>query len=323
MTNIKEFMEVAKEEFRRMIPMELTDNMEIEETTVTKVNDQVLHGLAVKIKGEESAPTIYMDEAYKRFMSGEETLKSLMTQAVQEYLDAIVHKPDSIIEKFDFDAIKDNLTVRLVEVKRNIQYLSDVPYMLVGNGFAYVCDIKVNTDMEGYWKTTVTRSLMENEGYDKKELFSKAIEGSCKNDPATLRSMEETLFGFDESRDYFSDDAVIDPDEQDQMYILSTADGTFGATVMYYPEVKEKIAEKLGEGYYAIPSSLHEFLIVPESAGMDPADLGRMVYEANHNVVDAKDVLSDDILHYDKNTRTLETIPNELTKGEFDCERAC
>ena len=182
-----------------------------------------------------------------------------------------------------------------------------------------MCDIKVNTDMEGYWKTTVTRSLMENEGYDKKELFSKAIEGSCKNDPATLRPMEETLFGFDESRDYFSDDAVIDPNEQDQMYILSTAD----ATVMYYPEVKEKIAEKLGEGYYAIPSSLHEFLIVPESAGIDPADLGRMVYEANHNVVDAKDVLSDDILHYDRDTRTLETIPNELTKDEFDCERAC
>ena len=49
MTNIKEFMEVAKEEFRRMIPMELTANMEIEEATVTKVNDQVLHGLAVKM----------------------------------------------------------------------------------------------------------------------------------------------------------------------------------------------------------------------------------------------------------------------------------
>lgn len=161
MENIKEFMELAKEEFMRMIPKELVNNMVIEEATVTKVNDQVLHGLSIKVRDQEPAPTIYMDEAYRRFMSGEDTLKSLMSSAVQEYLDAIAHRPDTILEKFDFDTIKDNLAVRLMEVKRNRQYLSDVPYMLVGNGFAYVCDIKVNSDMNGYWKTTVTRLLSQ------------------------------------------------------------------------------------------------------------------------------------------------------------------
>ena len=246
-----------------------------------------------------------------------------MTQAVQEYLDAIVHKPDSIIEKFDFDTIKDNLTVRLVEVKRNRQYLSDVPYMLVGNGFAYVCDIKVNTNMDGYWKTTVTRSLMESEGYDKRELFAKALEGSEKNAPATFRSIEETLFGFDEPTNYLDDNEVIPKEGKDHMYILSTVDGNFGASALYYPEMKEMIADKLGENYYAIPSSLHEFLIVPESSGMDPADLSQMVHEANSQMVEAKDVLSDDILHYDKESRKLETIPNEMTREAVDYGRVC
>ncbi len=323
MENIKEFMELAKEEFIRMMPDGLAENIEIDEATVTKMNDQVLHGLVVKIKDQNSAPTMYMDEAFKRYMSGEDTLESLMTDAVQEYLNAMTNKPVEILEDLSFENIKEKLSVRLLDVKRNRQYLSDVPYVMVGNGFAYVCDIRIDSEMEGYWKTTVTRGLMENEGYDKKELFACAVKGAEKNAPATLVSMEANLFGFGDYENVLEMDEVMPDDQKDRMYVLSTAAGQFGASALFYPEIKEMIAEKLGESYYALPSSLHEFLIVPESAGVNPKDLGRMVYEANHSIVDPQDVLSDDILHYDKDSRKLETIPYEMTRETADIGRAC
>ena len=56
---------------------------------------------------------------------------------------------------------------------------------------------------------------------------------------------------------------------------------------------------------------------------MDPVDLGRMVYEANHQLVDPKDVLSDNVLHYDRDTKSLETIPSEMVRDTKDQERVC
>ena len=43
MGNIKEFMEKTKREIMEMMPPELMKDIVIEENTVTKVNDQVLH----------------------------------------------------------------------------------------------------------------------------------------------------------------------------------------------------------------------------------------------------------------------------------------
>ena len=324
MGNIKEFMEMTKLEIMEMMPPELMKDIVIEENTVTKVNDQVLHGLTIRNINNDPAPTIYMDSFFDEYMNGEKTLKAVTGEVIQGYLDSLVTRPDNIPENMNWDSIKENLTVRLVEVSRNRQFLSDVPYMMVGNGFAYVCDIKMNDGSEGYWKTTVTRGLMESEQYNKTELFTNALAGSVKNSPAVLRSMRDTLFGFDEPAENLlladkEDHSLFD----DHMYVLSTDEGIYGASVMYYPEVKDQIAECLGEGYYALPSSLHEFLIVPESANMDPVDLGRMVYMANREMVDAKDILSDNILHYDKDTRTLETIPSEMTRETKDQERVC
>jgi len=45
--------------------------------------------------------------------------------------------------------------------------------------------------------------------------------------------------------------------------------------------------------------------------------------EANHQLVDPKDVLSDNVLHYDRDTKSLETIPSEMVRDTKDQERVC
>ena len=209
MGNIKEFMELARTEIEEMMPEDIMKNITLEETTVTKINDQVLHGITFKREDNEPSPTIYMDEPFRQYMEGESTLKGLISQTIQEYLQSLTQRPESVMEDFSFDNVKDSLTVRLVEVSRNRQFLSNVPYMLVGNGFAYVADIKVNDGSDGYWKTTVTRTLMDSEQYNKTELFTKALAGSVKEAPAVMRSMQETLFGFEESENLLLSDEVI------------------------------------------------------------------------------------------------------------------
>ena len=103
------------------------------------------------------------------------------------------------------------------------------------------------------------------------------------------------------------------------MYILSNQSGVLGASALFYPGIQESIAEKLGESYYALPSSL-EIIIVPESAGIDKMRLGEMVKTANQNVVDEKDVLSDNVFRYDKDEKQL---PKIGAPSGFSINRPC
>jgi hypothetical protein len=98
------------------------------------------------------------------------------------------------------------------------------------------------------------------------------------------------------------------------MYVLTTESGNLGASALFYPDVQEKAAELMGSGYYVLPSSVHECILVPDIAGHNEKDLCAMVKEANRTVVEPKDVLSDNVYHFDKDSR-------QLTKVAADRER--
>ncbi len=313
MQNIKEFMVWAKKDILSMLPGDLTKNMTIEENTVIKMNDQFCYGLTLKRGEEEAAPTIYMNEYFDRYINGE-PFKQLMAEACQEYLDALVNKPDIVTQDLTFENIKDNLTIRVMEGKRNIQFLSNIPFMSVGNGFVAVCDIKVVEEDAGYWRTTINQNLMEENHYDKNEMFKAALENSQEKNPVIMTSIMDQLFG-EGDKNLMDMDGIIPEESKDNMYVISTHEGLLGATAFFYPGIREKISEKLGEGYYALPSSINEILVVPESCAPPIKDIIDMVYEANHSVVDPKEVLSDNIFFFDRDTKTLETIKSDVVRG--------
>ena len=317
MTNINEFIEAAKNEIFEILPEDLTRDLVIEENRVVKMNDQVLNGLTIRKSSEEAAPTFYMNDLFDRYMNGE-PLKPMMAEVCQGYLDALVTKPEIMETDLSFDNIKDNLSIRIVEADRNKEFLQENPYMMMGNGFAAVCDIRVHEDNGGYWKTTVTRGLMEDNNYDKTDLFKTAIENSQVTDPVVMYTMASQLF-FDGGDNLLDIEGQIPENMKSNMYIITSRDQIFGATTLFYPGVQEIIAEKLGEGYYALPSSVHEFIILPESGGITAKNAADMVYEANHSgIVDPKDVLSDNIFYYDQDTKKLETIRSEVAREVRD-----
>ncbi len=187
-----EFISRVREELMEMLPEELTKGMEIQETTVTKSNDQKHHGLTFKKETSEAAPTIYLDDAYARFTQGED-LHTLTAELKDAYIGSLgMQEPQKI--DFDYDKIKDKLTVRLLEIKRNRDFLSDTPYMTVGHGLAMVCDIKMRDGDEGSWRATVTQSMLESQHYDKRELFMAAMDNAQLIDPPILVDMGQALF---------------------------------------------------------------------------------------------------------------------------------
>lgn len=307
-----EFISRVKEELMKMIPEELRDGLEIQDTMVLKSNDQKHHGLTFKREESDAAPTIYLDETYARFTNGED-FHTLTAELKDAYLQTLsMPEPQKI--DFDYDKIKDKLTVRLLEIKRNRDFLATTPYMTVGHGLAMVCDIKMKDGDEGSWRATVTQSMLEGQNYDKRELFMAAMDNAQLIDPPILVDMGQALFTH-EGENLLKRNEPLPPEDVSNMYVLSNTGGMLGSAVLFYPDTREHVAEVLGEGYCVLPSSQHEVLIIPDSAGIDRGELAEMVKQANESVVEAKDVLSDNIFHYDREEKKFELATPQAEKG--------
>ena len=271
----------------------------------------MLHGLVFKSKDSAAAPTIYLDDAYRDHERGMPAgmIAQNIAAAYMDCRDAEPVRGNLIPEELSYENIRDQITMRLVEVKRNRQFLQDRPYMNVGHGLALTCDIQLRGE-DGTALASITNDMLEQNGYDKRQLFENAMADAWKNAPPTLRDMQASLFGMG-GDNLLETDAEIPHEDKAMMYVLTNGDGQYGAAAMFYPGMQEKISDNLGEGYYALPSSLHEYLIIPESAGIDPKEMAKMVSEANRSesVVAPKDVLSDQVLHYDREAKFLENLP--------------
>ena len=309
--DIKEFIKTIKEELPDFLPDDVYEDLTIDDVEVAKMNDQKLHGLTFRPKGSDVAPTMYIDDLYERHQNGED-LGFLLIDLANRYEEAR-HAPVPPDIDISWEKVMDNLSFRLLEKRRNIDFLANMPYADVGNGLALIVDINMPGDRNGDWRIAVNHGVMEALGVDKETLFFKAMDDVLVNDPPILSDMTQALFSPDKENLLDRSDP-IDPSDLGGMYVLTTESGNLGASALFYPDVQEKAAELMGSGYYVLPSSVHECILVPDTAGHNEKDLCAMVKEANRTVVEPKDVLSDNVYHFDKDSR-------QLTKVAADRER--
>ena len=163
-----------------------------------------------------------------------------------------VKAPQISADDLSYDKVKDKLSLRLLEVKRNREFLRNVPYLAMGNGLALVADVRISEEPDGQSRTTVTRDLLNNWGISGEELFHDAITHTEMAEPPKLLNMERYLMGGDRT------DLLTQKDpDRGNILVLTNEDGLFGSAALFYPGVKEKIADVLGEGYSVLPSSVH------------------------------------------------------------------
>ena len=312
-----DFIDAVKRNITNFLPEEVCDNVEIDETVVVKMNDQKLHGLIIREKGSDAAPTFYMDEMYDRHCNGE-SLGSLMSELAKQYsFTKDMPKPPEV--DLSWDKVKDKLTVRLLEKKRNHEFLSSMPHVSVGHGLAVIADINMGEERGGDWRIAINNNVLETLGVDADTLFTDAMENAKTFDPAMLVDMSNALFS-EERVNLLDRDEPLAPDEIGGMYVLTNSTGSLGASALFYPDVKEKAAELLVSDYYILPSSTPEVILVPDAPGINGRDLCDMVKQANRTVIDEKDILSDNVYHYSRDERRLDKVSADPSRDSMVAE---
>ena len=317
MLSKRDFIDAVKNNIANFLPEDVCENVQIDETVVVKMNDQKLHGLVIREKGSDAAPTFYMDEMFERYSNGEE-LGSLMAELANAYsYSRDLPRPPEV--DLSWDSVRDKLTVRLLEKQRNREFLSTMPYVSVGHGLAIIADINMGEDRGGDWRIAINNGVLESLGVDKETLFTEAMNSSVVMEPAVLTDMSNALFSA-ERENLLNRSEPLAPEDVGGMYVLTNESGSLGAAALFYPDVKEKAAELMGSDYYVLPSSTHEVILVPDSAGIDSKELCDMVKQANRTVVEEKDVLSDNVYHFSRGDRTLDKVNADPVRDSMVAE---
>ena len=97
------------------------------------------------------------------------------------------------------------------------------------------------------------------------------------------------------------------PNEDFPMYALTTEDGNNGAVIATNPIVLETIGAAFGGDFFLLPSSVHEFLVVPRDDEMIE-DLLQAIRDINREVLSEEEFLSDSLYMYDVEKKSIKVF---------------
>ena len=89
------------------------------------------------------------------------------------------------------------------------------------------------------------------------------------------------------------------------MYILTNRQKLHGSACIVYENLLSSIADRLNSDLYVLPSSIHEFIILPHNNNMSFNAMTEMVNSVNETSVSDEEVLSNHVYFYDSKSKRL------------------
>ncbi len=290
-------------------------NVSIKETV--KNNGVVLHGIMVTEKGRNVSPNIYMDGLYETYEKGG-AFGRVMEEVYHIYEESRLEGNMDIGFFLDYGIMKDRVVYKLISYENNRELLGQVPHIrFLDMAVTFYCHVP-KAGMESA-TILVYNSHLNVWNITEERLLKDAGKNTPRILPPRLLSIEEMM------QEIFVRDTCGKKDDRSgdgglfsaagdgnglksKMYVLGNREKLFGAAVLLYEGVLERIADTFGCGFYVLPSSIHEVILVPEGKGEDAFGLWKMVCEINATQVEPEDVLTNSVYHFSGKNRKLEKI---------------
>lgn len=304
MLNFSEFKVYVENHLKEYMPDDWA-NVEISMVQVQKNNGLMLDGVVVKSEGSYIAPNIYLNNFFANYENGVE-LSKIMDEiakiAVESQEPQMYTNIGRDFKNFDF--IKDKVIMVAVNAKENEEMLRNTPHA-IGADLAIIYKVMLEETDESYGTITIRNEHLNFWGATQEQLHELALKNTPELLPANildLRGVIIDMLGTDEAP---AEEMVPSDMYDDVMFIVSNKAKINGAAVMFYPNnVLGKLAEKLGDNLYLLPSSIHETIAI-RATGADPDELAELVKEVNDTQVQRDERLSYHVYHYDAKSGVL------------------
>lgn len=263
------------------------DGYEVEVTSTMK-NSVSKMAIVVNAGNDTVRPIFYTEELIKH-------LDDVMD------LDSMIEKMEDMIIKFlqqDNNSLDTNKALAIAEkiknwssVKNNVRVCirrestdKNVVKITILGMEAYIRIFEA--DKDGVRSIIVTPQILKSWGITEDELWNNAISNTRK--AFTINGMEEV---FEELGVDIIDQptAEIDPD----MMVVTNREKINGAGILFDFDAMNVLCHKYNTSFVVLPSSIHEFLLLPYKPDMPGSFFTNMVKEVNQTQVTPEEQLAD------------------------------
>lgn len=315
----KVFAEGVAKDIRNYLPPEYED-ADFQVVQKNKNNGIQLIGVQVNLPERNASPIIYMEQFFDEIRQGE-SVERVMNR-IASCIEKSSRAPfmNSGIDLTNYDSLKEHLAIKLVNTQANRKMLQEMPHENIED-LSAICYVNFPVDSgEGKATLEVRNQHLSIWNIDAKELFQQARINTQPVNTPLLQSMDEMMLSIFNEEGHATNllDENIDFGlrSHDMLYALTNVEKQYGASMIMQPEVLNKLEQLFPEGFYVLPSSVHEVLIVPDNGEMEPKMLGEMVREVNKNEVERQEVLSDRVYSYDKEKHQIRQEPDSIQKAK-------
>lgn len=295
---------VFVEAIARRLPdyIEELGEIEVKVTNVQKLQNDSYYGIVVNLKEGKRKYGICInpEPLYEQYREDEIYFLDAYERVVDEIISASAKAPEIDVDSYlNYSNVRERLTIQLIGIAGN-DYLADIPHLVIED-MAVVYRIVVDHS-DNFASVLITDDMMHTWDITKEQLHEDAVSSAMQRYPASLRSMREVL------ADMMGVEVEMLPDTDEMPLYVATSSPVNGAACLVYEGFLQSIAKKVGGNYYVLPSSIHEFLVVPDSREIDKEALNAMVCDINATEVSVKDKLTDSIYHYNAENCKFEKV---------------
>ncbi|MCR5633311.1 MAG: DUF5688 family protein [Eubacterium sp.] len=206
------------------------------------------------------------------------------------------------------EKVKKYNTIQYMPVLYNYEYYKDkldsIPYKRFYDMVAVVKKLRVGPCLERLY-SDVTFEDLEKLGKDEDEIFADSLV-SCINEESFR------LFRIADFLEAMDMDDVPAPDdlfEAPNIYCLTNMSLEYGANVLLYPGIFEKIYQILNDSYYILPANIDQLIVVTDAElPYDVANYYMAMEEVNEVILDESQILSHTVFYYDGSLHNLSFV---------------
>lgn len=284
-----------REEIFNILQELIAKDVSIELVEAEKLNGCIRYGVMFSCASLRYAHTIYLEPFYRGFKNGK-TLDQLAKDVLKCFEEENAEVPVDL-DKFQcYESAREQVYCKLINAEENQKMLQDTPHVMFSD-FAIVTYFEVNSTAIYKGSILIKEHYLQQWGITAEELLENALEHTLKSKGVVFLSMAEVLADF-----YHNNVGEINKEPNEKMYVLTNKDKHLGAVLIYFPKVMKWIAQTLGEDFYLLPASIHEWIIIPQSAVVDEKQLLSVVRNINLYEVLEEEVLANDIYFYSDST---------------------
>lgn len=299
MMNFEEYVENVVNEIRARADKKY----HIRRDEVVKNNGVKLTGIVVM--AEKGGPCIYLDEFYREYESGEmkfgETVDEIYDM-IMENVNAMRSINLSVLS--EWKTVKGSIHTKLVNAEKNKEMLDKIPHrMFLDLAVVYYAEVGEFED-QGIATTLINNKHMEQWKQVEEILYWQAVENMRAEGKPFFRDMDTVICGL-----MLQEDVDVPFNEEPQtdakLYVLSNYRRQYGAAEILDKRTLQMIADKIGDGFIVLPSSVHEVIILPPKDEAEYGELADMVRVVNDTQLMEEERLSYHVYVYSGNENTL------------------